>query len=57
VTVAAIYVRQSNQEEHATREGLSTTRQIEDRWQGDSSSAGIDFGRARGERGRGDGKP
>lgn len=53
MTVAALDARQSNQEEYATREGLSTTRQIEDRWQAHGSHAGIDFGRARGERARG----
>jgi hypothetical protein len=47
VTVATIYPRKANQEHHATREVLSTTRQIEDRWQGECSPAGIDVRRAR----------
>ena len=57
MTVATIYARQSNQEKHTTREVLPTTRVIEDRWQAYGSRTGIDFGRARGERERGNGKP
>jgi hypothetical protein len=47
VTVPALDGRQSNQQKHATREELSTTRQVENRWQGPGSPVGIDVGRAR----------